>query len=164
MYFWPSCHGQAHLAQDQVAQGSSCSGLKLLQGCEIQNFSGQPLIINLTSAKNFFLISSLNPPYIALKPIALSLYLLVKHPFSSPVGSLSAKNSLWRLPSPSHKDFVLRTWSSLEASTNRIVRSTLRVQSPQGNFQEVWKRTHQSDKKINDWDSNHSCKKSGHYA
>lgn len=37
----------------------------------------------------------------------------------------------------SHKDFVFRTWSNSEASTNEIVRSALWVQFPYGNFQEI---------------------------
>lgn len=51
--------------------------------------------------------------------------------------SVSAENSLWRLTSPSHKDFVFRTWSNSEASINEMVRSTLWVQFPYGNFHEV---------------------------
>jgi len=42
--FQPLCHGQGHLAPDQVTQRPIQPGLEHFQGGGSQNFAGQPVV------------------------------------------------------------------------------------------------------------------------
>ena len=51
----PPCHGQGHLALDQVAQSPVQPGLEHFQGWGIHNFSGQPVPVSHRPHRTTFL-------------------------------------------------------------------------------------------------------------